>query len=317
MQLARRIRCSKCHSTRTRRVVPRSKAPAFTLVELLVVVAIIGVLVLLLLPAVQAARAASRRTTCASNLRQIGLAVLQYVDVHRGNWPQLFGHVHDLADGANPQDVSWIKTLSPFLEDVDAIRICPEHTELLDGTYLTQPRKFDETGAIIDDGDDRPVALTSYLMNVYLREPDPIPSIVPPAVRAFWERRNEGLVDSFHKIRSTHETIVAIEATTVAVLYQYDHAHTTSGLATRILLEMIRQNVPSGEPLPATRTTESGFLENWRSTGTKVPSPTISTPTAAFASSQLNRSQNGATKALILSYRRNKTAILESLLLDA
>ncbi len=90
----------------------------FTLVELLVVIAIAGTLIALLLPAVQSARAASRRTKCANNLRQIGLAIQQYANSNHGHFPWDFHHA-----GATQ---SWMFTLGPYAENVDVIRICPD-----------------------------------------------------------------------------------------------------------------------------------------------------------------------------------------------
>ena len=92
---------------------------AFTLVELLVVIAVIGILIALLLPAVQAARAAARAANCKSNMRQIGLAFLQYCDLHKGEFPHF---VDDKALIAQ----SWIDTISPHTEGNDAIKACPE-----------------------------------------------------------------------------------------------------------------------------------------------------------------------------------------------
>ncbi len=87
----------------------------FSLVELLIVLAIIGALVALLLPAVQAAREAARRSQCQNNLRQIGVALLNY-EQQRGKLPM--GCNDKRISGRNPpgRQISWLAVVLPHLE---------------------------------------------------------------------------------------------------------------------------------------------------------------------------------------------------------
>ena len=91
-----------------RRLKPTRASSGFTLVELLVVIAIIGVLVALLLPAVQAAREAARRSQCSNNLKQLALALHNYHDTHS-----------ELPYGSDYQQgrtSTWALLILPFLE---------------------------------------------------------------------------------------------------------------------------------------------------------------------------------------------------------
>jgi prepilin-type N-terminal cleavage/methylation domain-containing protein/prepilin-type processing-associated H-X9-DG protein len=92
-------------------IAPRSRG--FTLVELLVVIAIIGVLVGLLLPAVQSAREAARRVSCQNNIRQVGLAAMNYHDT-RNRFPS--GYTQDRINGSF-QGHSVFYFLLPYMEE--------------------------------------------------------------------------------------------------------------------------------------------------------------------------------------------------------
>ncbi len=87
-----------------------NRGRGFTLVELLVVIAIIGILVALLLPAVQMAREAARRMQCSNNLKQVGLAILNY-EASVGSFPS-----GGLATGAGSYGHSWWVRILPFAE---------------------------------------------------------------------------------------------------------------------------------------------------------------------------------------------------------
>lgn len=108
---------------------------AFSLVELLTVIAIISILVGLLLPAVQAAREASRRTTCTNNMRQIGIALHSFHSAHKvfpaAGWT--------IAGSGNPRGkfVGWRALTLPYLEEEALRRIYDFNVHWWEGSNLT------------------------------------------------------------------------------------------------------------------------------------------------------------------------------------
>jgi len=133
----------------------------FTLVELLVVIAIVGVLIALLLPAVQAARESARLVQCKSNLRQIGLATLNFHDAHNSFPPARLRYRMYLEDDCETTQPSWFVRILPFLEqsgvyqqwDVNAsYESHPlEVREFLPSSYVC-PTRRSVSEAVVDSG---------------------------------------------------------------------------------------------------------------------------------------------------------------------
>lgn len=147
----------------------RRRATGFTLVELLVVMAIISILIALLLPAVNAAREAARRTSCLNQVMQMGLALHNY-EFHYESLPAGVvnpdGPINNVAQG---QHVSWMIQILPYMEesalyaefDMDAGAYAPENAKI----RAALPMSFfcpSDAGADGSDDGSVEVAYTSY-----------------------------------------------------------------------------------------------------------------------------------------------------------
>ncbi len=155
----------------------------FTLVELLVVIAIIGVLVALLLPAIQAAREAARRTQCQNRLRQLGIACQNFADARKA-FPPANGKLSPTAQKRNSRDTGnwgYLAFLTPYVEQANLKNLIdpefeydqqtPEVRNFLDNTPIQEFKcpSFSQTQPVntSDFGSGTPNVLESGLATAY------------------------------------------------------------------------------------------------------------------------------------------------------
>ena len=160
---------------------------AFTLVELLVVVAIIALLMALMVPAVLSARETGRRLSCLNNLHQFGFGMLQYADTHNGEFPFTY-------HAGNTQ--SWIVTVSPYVENVNDMRLCPD----------------DPMGEQRVQADAGGISGTSYVINEYVA----------------YQTTDGFSVQNMKQMASTHNLIVLFEGADNGRTALDDHVHTST-----------------------------------------------------------------------------------------
>lgn len=128
---------------------------AFTLVELLVVIAIIAILVALLLPAVQAAREAARRVTCTNSLRQVALAVLNYASVNNDRLPGQDPSITYLDPSGSEKGVGHLTAILPYIEQQNV-------HDLLRQPNVRAPDVFNPEVDLVEVVPENPLIVSEY-----------------------------------------------------------------------------------------------------------------------------------------------------------
>ena len=126
-----------------------SSRKGFTLIELLVVIAIIAILAAILFPAFAKARESARRASCGSNLKQIGLGLMQYVQEYDEKMPMLEAGTGQWWADSDANDYKWMDAIQPYLKSTELFN-CPSqstYTRSDEGPYV--PRTGAKWGSYV------------------------------------------------------------------------------------------------------------------------------------------------------------------------
>lgn len=172
-------------------MLSKQKFQAFTLIELLVVIAIIAILAAILFPVFAQVREKARQTSCASNEKQLGVAVLQYVQDYDEAWPMAI----DWGNGWTP-DQTWMGIIQPYVKTF-AIYGCPTDGE----AFIKTPTKANWGNNGV-----------SYAANAYTAGTDPVTLLDVPRGPFFFKASWVNLTPTVDaKINFPTETIMVAE----------------------------------------------------------------------------------------------------------
>jgi len=162
------------------------KRIAFTLIELLVVIAIIAILAAILFPVFATAREKARQTACASNLKQLALATIQYCQDFDENMPCGGGVGGPMTGGGWNIPYSWVAQVYPYVKST-AVFTCPSDPNQPWGTGLAGGNYYEQSYAMNYN-------IGGAFSSSYTFKPVPISSFTAPTVSILYSEIQKGLI---------------------------------------------------------------------------------------------------------------------------